>query len=65
MARKKSKMKDRHDIFDRYKYSTSKEQAYNANEMLCLLQHDSYRYFEKDSKAVQKGGTRHALPFGG
>ena len=54
MARKKSKMKDRHDIFDRYKYSTSKEQAYNANEMLCLLQHDSYRYFEKDSKPFKR-----------
>ena len=54
MARKKSNMKDRHDIFDRYKYSTSMKQGYNAREMMAQLQHDSYRYFKKDSKPFKR-----------
>ena len=44
MARKKSDMKYRHDIFDRYKSSTSMEQSYNAGETMAQLQHDSYYY---------------------
>lgn len=54
MARKKNNMKDRHDIFDRYKDSTSMEQSYNTIETIAQLQHDSWQYFKKDSKPFKR-----------
>ena len=54
---KKSVMDYRHDIFDRYKSSTSIDQTYNAIAAIGRVQNDCYRYFKKGSAPFRKWNT--------
>ncbi len=57
MAKKKSIMDYRHDIFDRYKSSTSIDQTYNASAAIGRLHDDCYQYFKEGSAPFRKWHT--------
>ena len=57
MAKEKTVMDNKHDIFDRYKSSTSIDQTYNAIAAIGRLRDDCYRYFRKGSKPFRKWHT--------